>query len=84
MENEFKNYSIEKGRVIISLEKDIYTKGMIDGAKQALSDECKISVAEKKGVYEITLVPKAKNADLEETAVMFNDTLISNFSLFPN
>ncbi|MBI4833225.1 MAG: hypothetical protein HY811_00165 [Planctomycetes bacterium] len=83
MASDFKNYVIGKGKVIISLEKAIYTKGMIEGAKEALSGECKAGIKNCKDAYEITLTPKSKKADLEEMAVLFNDALISNFTLFP-
>lgn len=82
MMQKFNNYIIKNGKVIISLEKDIYNKDMIDGAKQALTDECQITLSDKEDIYEITLTPKTKGTDLEDMAISFNDTVISSFNLY--
>jgi len=82
MKQEFKNYTIKSGEIILLLEKDIYSRDMINGAGNAIADKCKMKVTDKKGVYEVVIVFKEGNP--EEIAVAFNDALISCVSLFPD
>ncbi|HLD35933.1 MAG TPA: hypothetical protein VJC37_04360 [Planctomycetota bacterium] len=84
MKQEFKNYTIKDGKVILLLEKDIYSRDMINGAGQAVEDECKMAVVNQKDSYEVILRPIKTEGNTENLAILFNDALISGVSLFPN
>ncbi|MBI5779653.1 MAG: hypothetical protein HZA49_09400 [Planctomycetes bacterium] len=84
MNQEFNNYTIKDGKIILFLEKEIYNTDMINGAGHAVADECKMVVVDKKDIYEVILTSIKTGANQENLAILYNDALISGVSLFPN
>jgi len=84
MKQEFNNYTIKDGKVILLLEKDVYSRDMINGAGHSLEDECKMVVTGKRDIYEVILTPVKSKGNPGNLAILFNDALISGVSLFPD
>jgi hypothetical protein len=82
MNCEFKNYTISGNKIILLLEKDIYTKDMLNGAGQSVADQCKMVVNDKNDTYEVILTSAKNSGDLEDKVILFNDALIGCVSLF--